>query len=348
VLPVVYDGEDYLLAGYAGDSPEVVELVNLRPVATPTPGMGRTLRLLLYKRMGRHIPEFGLRRRVVTDGVVGYGEIKPQQFQPGDRVAILVHGFKADTGWFIRNVAPMLLGEILPYDHVLTWDYETWGTSVEQSGQDFALALKQACGFGLSDGVTVHVYAHSMGSLVSRCMIELAGGHEMVDGLCMAGPPNRGSTLVNVAKGAAFLVMAGLNQASGIPAIGLVTWPLKELFKAGEGFADLAVNSPITHKLNALDKPDTVPYLVLAGRNLPVDLKGRFDRLAHKVFDKTLDALFGEDNDTAIGLSSLRGVRGEAYPLLTIRELPCDHSGYYMIAEGREAIRQWMEGLPVL
>jgi pimeloyl-ACP methyl ester carboxylesterase len=346
VLPVIYDGEDYLLAGYGGDRPEVIELVNLPAVAAPTRGMGRTLRLFLYKRMGRRIPEFGLRRRVVEDGKVGYGTVSREQLQSGDKVAVLVHGFKEDTGWFIQNMAPTLLEEILPYDHVLTWDYETWGTSIEETGEDFARALKQQCGFGPDDGITVHVYAHSMGTLVSRTMIELSGGHEMVDGLCLAGPPNQGTTLINVAKGAAFLVMTGLNQVSKVPAIGLVSWPLKELFKAGEGFADLAVNSPLQRKLNGLDKPDNVPYLVLAGKNLPDPQRGRFNRLAQKVFGKTLDAIFGEDNDTAIGLSSLRGVRGEAYPRLTIEELPCDHSGYYVIPEGRDAIMRWVGGLP--
>ncbi len=345
LLPIIFDGEDYLLAGYSSDGRAVVELVDLPPVSAPTRGMGRTLRLFLYKKMGRHIPEFGLRNGVAENGKVLYTPVSRDQFRPGDRVAILVHGFKDDTSWFVKNVAPMLVDKILPYDHMLAWDYETWGTSVQESGEDFARALRQQCGFVPGDGITVHVYAHSMGTLVSRAMIELSGGHEMVDGLCLAGPPNNGSTLINVAKGAAFLVMTALNHATKIPAIGKVSWPLKELFKAGEGFADLAVNSPITRTLNGLTKPDNVPYLVLAGKNLPDELASRFNRLAYKVFDTTLDAIFGEDNDTAIGLSSLRGVRGEAYPKLTIKELPCDHSGYYVISQGREAIREWVAGL---
>jgi pimeloyl-ACP methyl ester carboxylesterase len=344
-MPVIYDGEDYLLAGYGGEGPDVVELVSLPAVAAPTRGMGRTLRLFLYKKMGRRITEFGLRNGVAQGGEAVYSPVSRDQFQPGDRVAILVHGFKDDTGWFVQNVAPMLLDEILPYDHVLTWDYETWGTPIEESGEDFARALAQQCGFGPDDGITVHVYAHSMGTLVSRAMIELSGGHQIVDGLCLAGPPNHGSTLINMARGAAFLVMTGLNQASKAPPIGLVTWPLKALFEAGEGFADLVVDSHIQRTLNGLDRPDNVPYLVLAGTNLPDPLLSRYNRLAHKVFDKTLDAIFGEENDTAIGLSSMRGVRDEAYPRLKIEELPCDHSGYYVIAEGRDAIKRWVGGL---
>lgn len=343
LLAVVFDGEDYLLAGFAGESPNVVELVSLPEVAAPTRGMGRTIRLFIYKKLGRFIPEFDLRRRVEVNGKFEYGEVKSEQFQPGDKVAILVHGFKSDTRWMLDEPTKFLLEEVMQYDHVLTWDYETYGTHAEETGKDFAQALKQRCGFGPNDGITVHIYAHSMGCLISRCMIELQKGHEMVDRLVMAGPPNQGSPIINVTRGAAYLVMVGLNQVSKVPAVGLVSWPMKELYKEGEGWADLVVNSPIIKKLNALDMPDNVPYLVLAGRNLPKEQMDRMNRLAHKVLDTSLDAIFGEDNDTAIGLSSLRGVRAETYPMLTIKELPCDHSHYFDHPESREAVKQWVK-----
>jgi pimeloyl-ACP methyl ester carboxylesterase len=343
LLAVVFDGEDYLLVGYAGENANTLELVDLPEVAAPTRGMGRTIRLFIYKKMGRFVPEFDLRRRVEVNGNFEYGEVKPEQFQAGDKVAVMVHGFKSDTRWMLDDPSEFLLDEVVPYDHILTWDYDTYGTHAEQTGKDFAQALKQRCGFGPQDDITVHVYAHSMGCLISRCMIELHKGHEMVDRLVMAGPPNLGSPIINMTRGAAYLVMAGLNQVSKVPAVGLVTWPMKELYKQGEGWADLVVDSDIIKKLNALEKPDNVPYLVLAGKNLPQEQVDRLNRLAHKVLDTSLDAIFGEDNDTAIGLSSLRGVRAETYPRLTIKELPCNHSGYFDHPESREAVKEWVK-----
>jgi pimeloyl-ACP methyl ester carboxylesterase len=343
LLAVVFDGEDYLLVGFAGETANTLELVDLPEVAVKTRGMGRTIRLFVYKKMGRLVPEFDLRRRVEVNGVFEYGEVKPEEFQPGDKVAVMVHGFKSDTRWMLEEPSKFLLDEVMKYDHILTWDYDTFGTHAEETGKDFALALKQRCGFGPQDDITVHIYAHSMGCLISRCMIELHKGHEMVDRLVMAGPPNKGSPIINLTRGAAYLVMTGLNQVSKVPAIGMVGWPMKELYKRGEGWEDLVVDSPIIKKLNALDEPDNVPYLVLAGKNLPKEQVARLNRLAHKVLDMSLDAIFGEDNDTAIGLSSLRGVRAETYPLLTIKELPCDHSHYFDHPESREAVKQWVK-----
>jgi pimeloyl-ACP methyl ester carboxylesterase len=343
LLAVVFDGEDYLLVGYAGDTANTLELVDLPEVAAPTRGMGRTIRLFIYKKMGRFVPEFDLRRRVEVNGTFEYGEVKPEQFQAGEKVAVLVHGFKSDTRWMLDDPSEFLLDEVMPYDHILTWDYDTFGSSAEKTGKDFAQALKQRCGFGSQDDITVHIYAHSMGCLISRCMIELHKGHEMVDRLVMAGPPNKGSPIINLTRGAAYLVMAGLNQVSKVPAIGVVSWPMKELYKQGEGWADLVVDSDIIKKLNALEEPSNVPYLVLAGKNLPQEQMARLNRLAHKVLDTSLDAIFGEDNDTAIGLSSLRGVRAETYPLLTIAELPCNHSAYFDHPESREAVKEWVK-----
>ena len=60
--------------------------------------------------------------------------------------------------------------------------------------------------------------------------------------------------------------------------------------------------------------------------------------------DAGLDEFFGEQNDIAIGLSSMRGLRGGAYPLLTTEILPCNHFHYYVIPEGQQAIKRWATG----
>jgi len=352
LLPVIFDGEDYLLAGYA-DSPNVVELVTLPPPVVSTDaegrptarGIGRTIRLFIYKKVGRYTPLTGLRRGALVNGEAEYSEVQQGQFQPDDRVAVFVHGFASDSRWMIERPAQFLRQAVQAYDHLLTWDYETFGTSIQDNGEQLALALKQQCGFGPDDETTIHVYAHSMGCLVSRCMIELSGGHQFVDRLVMAGPPNRGTTLANLSRGAVYLITALINRYAAIPPIGAVKWTLKQVYQQGAGWADIAVDSPIVEQLNALEEPSNVPYLVLAGENLLDEgEQNRLDRLAHKVLDQSLDAIFGEQNDVAIGVSSMRSVRRGAYPRLKVEELPCDHFHYFATPQGREAVKRWVMG----
>ncbi|GET35792.1 hypothetical protein [Microseira wollei] len=159
-----------------------------------------------------------------------------------------------------------------------------------------------------------------MGCLVSRCTIELSGGHEFVDKLVMAGPPNNGSTLATLGRGIVYLLTVLIHRASVIPPLGAFNLLLEQLSQEGVGSIDLTVNSPILDKLNALKEPSNVPYLVLAGENRLSEAEhNRLNRLAQKVLDETLDNLFGEQNDIAVGLSSMRSVRGGAYPNLTER-----------------------------
>ncbi|NEU71469.1 hypothetical protein PI95_002460 [Hassallia byssoidea VB512170] len=357
LLPIAFDGEDYLPVGYAAKEKNAVDVVTLPPtvVSTDAQGLptkrdiGSTIQLFVYKKMGRYTPQIGLRRAELVDGKkVEYRDIQRNQFQPGDTVALFVHGFTADTRQMVETFAPFLRDEVFPYKHLLTWDYETFGTSVEENGAKLALALQQQCGFGPDDQITVHVYAHSMGCLVSRCTIELSGGHEFVDKLVMAGPPNNGSTLATLGRGMVYLLTVVVNQASVIPPLGAFNWLLEQLYQEGVGSIDLKVNSTILDKLNALKEPSNVPYLVLAGENrLSEAERNRLNRLAQKVLDRTLDNLFGEQNDIAVGLSSMRGVRGEAYPKLTIEVLDCDHFEYFQIPQGREAVKRWVTSLSV-
>jgi len=346
-VPVIFDGEDYLLAGYGvgGSAVDIVHLPSPSGIGGPSVrGIGRTLRLFIYKRLGRHTTDIGLRRaelRGVRDVV--YMPVVPDQFRPGHRVALFIHGFTSDTRWMIRYPAQFLRADVCEYDHFLTWDYETFGTGVESNGEQLALALRRQCGFSPEDQVTVDVYTHSMGALVARCAIELHGASAIIDRLIMAGPPNHGSTLATTGRGLIFLVTTLLNRAPLVPFLGLTNWTLKQLYEQSAGLADLDVHSPILSRLNALTAPSNVPYLVLAGENLPdPEERNRLDRLARKILDKGLDAMFGEQNDIAVGLSSLRGVRGGSYPRLRTEILPCDHFHYYVAPEAKQAIKDWL------
>ena len=134
-----------------------------------------------------------------------------------------------------------------------------------------------------------------------------------------------------------------INHCSSFPPLKAVSWPTKELYEQGTGWADLAVNSQVVQQLNALEEPSNIPYLVLAGENVQDEQeRNRINRLAQKVLHETLDMIFGEENDQVVGLSSMEGVRGGAYPALTLNILACDHYHYYDIPQGLAAIKQWI------
>jgi hypothetical protein len=132
-----------------------------------------------------------------------------------------------------------------------------------------------------------------------------------------------------------------------VPLAGAASWALNELYEQAHGWRDLETNSVLTKRLNQLSSPSTVPYLVLAG-NIPSESQGvRLARLARKVLDSTLDGIFGErENDGVVPMSSLKGLRGGTYPLLTTAVLPCDHFSYFALPEGRRVVRRWLLELP--
>lgn len=352
LLAITYDGEDYLLSGYRDKLANIVSVVALPAPVTPTGDeeittrdVTRTIKLFIFKQMGRYTPETGLHRGSLDDqGNIVYDSVKPDQFKSGDKVALFVHGFSSDTGWMIKEPA-QFFRQTIGYDHVLAWDYESYGTGVRDNGEQLALALKQQCGFGPDDGITVHVFAHSLGCLVTRAMVELAGGAAFIDRVILGGPPNRGTTLASLEQGGVYLLTGLINKASAIPPVGAANWLVQQVFQKGLGPADLAVDSPVEKQLNSLDKPDNVPYLILAGNNSQDDAEQNiFQRLAQKVLRQSLESLFGEANDAVIGMSSMRGMRNGAYPHLTIQAMPFDHFHYFLTAEDRELIRKWITG----
>ncbi len=344
LLPIAFDGEDYLVVGRGLNGGTAVEISTLPEGQPTTRGIGRTVRLFLYKKMGRHNADLGLRRATLDEqGAVRYAPVSPDQFQAGQRVALFLHGFTSDSAWMISGPARLLEGVGVRYDHLLTWDYESFGTGVAENGEALALALRQQAGLGPDDGITVDLFAHSMGGFLARCMIELSGGHQMVDRAFFAGVPSNGTTLASTVHGGAFLLSAALNQAAVIPLAGSLGKLLDAFREQGPGLADLRVGSDLVRRLNALAEPSTVAYYVLAGENEGTDPDAsRMKRLASKLLDQSLDSLFGEQNDVIIGLSSMTGVRNGAYPGLSIQRVPSDHFHYFAIPETRAALKEWL------
>jgi pimeloyl-ACP methyl ester carboxylesterase len=350
-LAVMHDGEDFLLVG-GGEKGLVT--INALPEdrARTRANVVRSLRLYLFKKIGQYTPELGL-HYFERGGDVSKPRLPTRaDFKPGDTVALMVHGFLSDTGWMADDVADFLRKDVLDYDHVLGWDYETVGTGINQNGEGLAKELRRRCGFGANDGITVHLFAHSMGCVVSRCMIELHGGDKFIDKALFAGAPNLGTRAADATRGLAYLITLLLNNVSIIPG---PSWLGKAvaagfgwLVNNATGWSDLKTNSDILKEINELDEPNTTPYLVLAGLNKRQDqAAGQAERIAVKLLDQGLDAFYGEDNDIVIGKHCMTDMRMGTYPLLTVQTLSCDHGAYFVDTAGRETITTWVTKQPM-
>jgi len=350
LLAVTHDGEDFLIVG--GGTEGTVTINHLPEdlalkIALTRANVGRSLRLYLFKKSGQPLPELGLHYFERGGDVNKPRLAQRSDFKQGDKAALMVHGFLSDTGWMADGVAQFLRNDVINYDHVIGWDYETIGTGVSDNGSALAIALRR-CGFGENDGITLHIYAHSMGCLVSRCMIELHGGDKFVDKAVLAGPPNLGTRAADASKGAAYLLTLLLNNVIVIPGSSwlgnLVAGGFGWLVNNADGWSDLKTTSEVVKTLNGLAEPDKVPYLVLAGlNNKQGEATTKAKRIAAKVLDAGLDAFYGEPNDMVIGKHCMTELRFGTYLSLTVKELGCDHGGYYVDVNGQDAIRAWVK-----
>ncbi|MBX3001579.1 MAG: caspase family protein [Caldilineaceae bacterium] len=376
ILPVAYDGEFFFLAGGAAEAQTrsltrdderrlAVTITHLPLPADadaesgsrtagdlPTRDLKRTVRLFLYKVYKGRLPEDTGVRRVVraADGRPVYGPITAADVAQAQKVALLVHGFTSDTGWFAQKVIPHLdaLGN---YDLYLTYDYETFNTSVLENGAILAQALT-ALGFGAADGIHLDIFCHSMGSQVARALVELKEGHRYVDRVFMGGAPNAGTRLAELKKLIFWLGTVALNHAGPTPPALIANWFLKKAVDSGVSINDLMPNSELYRALNDAVEALGVPYFVQIGTNARFDralkLKTLFSRTGLlKLADMGLDQLLGGPNDIAVSVASAGAVRRGHWQPLVVETVPGDHFEYFQDGESVDLLGTWLAGDPV-
>lgn len=375
MFAVAFDGSFYYPVGRSSMEQQTIE-VEWLPESDPeeveplrsTRGVGRVLKLYLYKLVGQQEASLGLHEvrfvphsevgeqqpapgesvRTVPEGLLYYRVVDPSQFRPDERVAVGVHGFSAESKeqavWLCR--VPTQQGR--PYDHVLTFDYESFNTSISENGQKLANALRAATLHEVP-GLQLDLFAHSMGTIITRCAVELWGGDAFVSRCFLAGPPNAGTRLAEVKRFIPWVTTLAVNGVVSWAPAAISAWLLENVAQAATGVDDLRPSSAILADLNNSTKPVTVPYFILAGHNdkpLHMDATA-WQRLKHKVLlgvDVGLDALFGEQNDLVIGLHSMLHVRNGHYPahLLKSKELDCTHFEYFTDQAAQAQLLTWL------
>jgi pimeloyl-ACP methyl ester carboxylesterase len=374
MLALAYDGSFFYPVGRPGDTADIVNIEWLPEAASPeeeairTRNIGRTVKLYLFKMAGWPEPSLGLRKiryvpadRISQDaaedgeasydvpgGQARYREVRAGELQPGQRVALIVHGFTSETKPMVAEILPWLAANGLAYDHHLAFDYETFSTHISENGQILAKAL-QAVGFGPDDQLHLDVFAHSMGTQVTRSMVEQHGGDEFVDRCFLAGPPNMGTRLATLRRLVPWLGTLLLNQAGPTPPAMIASWVLKKVSDDAKGGGDQDPGSEFYKDLNGSDHPAKVPYFILAGRHdLSTEYKNVWDRVAKTLSgaaDAGLDKLFGDQHDMVINVQSMLKVRDGNYPaeLLQTQVVPGNHFQYFNSKEGQAKLLEWLK-----
>ncbi|MBX3012690.1 MAG: caspase family protein [Caldilineaceae bacterium] len=372
---VAFDGSFYYPVGRSQHDPQTVEVTWLPP-ADPesvvplrsTRGVGRVVKLYLYKLLGFNEVSLGLhqvrfvptsevndqnaapdeRAWPVASGVLYYRAVDPCQFQPNERVAVAVPGFSATSQEQAVWLCQTLAQQNLRYDHILTFDYESFNTGISENGQKLSNALRAARLHEVL-GLQVDLFAHSMGTVITRCMVELWGGDAFVSRCFLAGPPNQGTRLAEAKQYISWITALALNQVGTWTVAAIGGWVLNKAAEDAVGPGDLRTSSTILHDLNTATKTVSVPYFIIAGtNNQPLHLDATaWQRLQHKALNRVdwaLDALFDDQHDLVIGVKSMLGVRNGHYPahLLATREVNCTHFDYFRDEESQQQLFTWL------
>jgi pimeloyl-ACP methyl ester carboxylesterase len=365
VLPVGYDKEFYLPLGRAYRAVNEVEVAieRLPEPVVDSRSLTGSIRIFFQKVVSEKFGfEFAYPLLAIaeSDGAEGVKyDTDPLEVRSrvaaASRVLLYVHGIIGDT----RGMASSAYGSDVMahpplqflsgrYDLVLTFDYENLKTSIEQNARLLKSRLAEA-GLGEGHGKTFHIVAHSMGGLVSRWFIEREGGNQVVQRLVMLGTPNAGSPWSTIEDWAMKALSLGLNGLSAF------VWPARALGGLVNAIEKIDVTldqmNPQSEFLKTLAaSPDPgVKYTVIAGNTSLIaqpeaEPHGRLARLLNRLkprralHEATALAFFGQPNDIAVSVTSIKNLPAGRSPEPKMIEVACDHITYFSTEAGLRAL----------
>jgi pimeloyl-ACP methyl ester carboxylesterase len=360
VLAYAYDGQFYIPMGFGHPKDGSTEIVLGHLPDTDLPNtitsrsLGGEIKVLFQKLTSK---VFGLEFKgqhlrcadVTPIGEVTYSseEAVKSRVEAAKNIVLYVHGIIGDTLGMASSINSVNASLAKPYDLVLTFDYESVNTPIQETAQALKAALEQV-GLQAGHGKTLHIIAHSMGGLVSRHMIEVLGGKDIVGKLVMLGTPNAGSPWPNVQAWATTALTLALNGLTTVAwPVKVLSWLVGGIEKIDEALDQMTPNSKFLQSLEKNPNPG-VPYVLIAGNtSLPPAVTERLNGNP-SVLESLLGhinplylataPLFGEPNDIAASVSSIRHVPflGDAQKL----QAACNHLNYFNTKDGLGALNK--------
>jgi pimeloyl-ACP methyl ester carboxylesterase len=296
-------------------------------------GVWRAIKLGFFKIVGIPSADIGLRVPSLDGDRVIYHTIGDRELA-GGQVALLVHGFLSDTGWMVRALLPGLRSA--GYDHVVTWDYETFTSPIRDTMESLAGQLGSA---GVEAGsARLDVIAHSMGTLVSRALIASHPLGIMRRALLM-GAPNAGTPIAEVGDRVTGLASALVNVSYGpISARAIIRFLWERI---DDGMDDLQPDSSLVRWLGEHPSQQAVPLTLLSGFAAGDPLGTLFERILHR----GADLFYGGPNDLVVSVKSMKSVSTPPYPSVTPVDVSCNHFDYLRPDRpGRPHVDTWIAG----
>ena len=353
VLPIAWDGEDYLPLGHsspAGDETEIRLQRLPHPVYQRQRSLVGSIKIVFQKFSSALLgtkydyPVLALAEWDAA-GKVHFDNDPArivERVAAAHRVVVFVHGIIGDTFGMGARLTPGA------DDAFLTFDYENLNTTIEQT----AAGLKQrlaAVGLGEGHGKKLVMIAHSMGGLVSRWFIEQLGGDKIVSLLILCGTPNAGSPWSTAEDWVSGMVSLGINQLTHSPwTKALIRVVETSLPRIDNTLQEMRPGCALLQQLAASPEGGT-PYAVLAGNASLVDLAaaGRVERLFKKVLYKTTSMAFlFRPNDIAVSVESIGAVGGRWQHAPRLFTVACDHISYFASDAGVDKLRELLGETP--
>ena len=357
VLPYGFDGEFYLPLGHVTDRTDGTEItIEQLPDPEGTRSLTNSIRIYFQKIVGQNL---GLEYSYPQLTAVTYNQETRQveydaapesvkaAVSQASNIALYIHGILGETQYMTPSAWTAVDNWQLTdhYDLILAFDYENLNTGIAKTGRLMREKL-EAVGLGPGHDKTLHFYAHSMGGLVSRWMIEhVAGGKEVVQHLFLMGTPNGGSPLPKIQDWgftALTLGLNGLTAATGWP-LGLLSGLLGWFEKADKMLDEMAAGSELLTMLADSPDPD-LPYTIIAGNTGLIEQANVQDESGSSLLDRLtrrlnkyriMDLAFlQQPNDIAVTVTSVHTVSDERTPKPVKLRVAADHMSYFVLEGG--------------
>jgi hypothetical protein len=342
--------------------------------ARASQNFGRTLKLYLYAVSAQSEATLGLFQvrfvpsawvgqaspasfaRQVSGGALRYTPALPAR--RGERVALLLHGFADDSAEEALWALTVLRDAGVAYDRVLTFEYETLHTGIEENARRLQAALR-TLGFQPDGGgppaAAIDLFGHSMGALIGRCLVEQLGGDHLVDRCVFFGSPNEGTPLASAGLLAPWSVALALNVARpALPSL-VVAWALGMVAIDVQGPGDLRPGAPLLAALAARTHAVRTRYFLIAG-DVTGSMKepstyARADAAAGRLLeplaggaDGLVRLFYGGAHDWAVSVRSALQVSAGRMPGSTIRTcvVPAHHLGFFHSPAVTRQVAEWL------
>ena len=388
VLPVAFDPEAQVYLplgiGFSGEDGVTIRIDRLTAPTGDSRSIGGTIKLFLQKVIGEKIDleKFGLddnTTRLAAFSLDANGQgvyddsplTLKEQVGKARRILLCLHGITGDTlrmatAAFGLQPHPAGLPKLADhYDLILTWDYENINTPIEETAAKLKQALA-AAGLGPNHGKTLHILAHSLGTMVTRYFVERDSGARVVQKAVLAGPPNAGTPWAVVEDYVLLGLAAGINGLTALvaPPAAIVTMvsTLGAIVTGAEKIDttmdQIKPGSSFYRVLNSSDDPN-VPYFVIAGNTSKIvypsakSAAGERQTLAdlaqRLVSEKTRNnllslAFFNHPNDMAVSMKSMTSLPEKRQPEPVMVEVAVDHTAYFVTEIGLRAVTQALLG----